>query len=79
MLDIFKISIGIVILALGFPIGSWLAKITNDEMKAGQRWFKVIIIVSLIGAVISLILRNDVLFFVFLFISIVTSRSLSKA
>lgn len=78
MLEIFRISIGILILALGFPIGYYLAKITKEEMKVGQKWFKVIIILSMIGAVISLILRNDVLFFAFLFISIVTSRSLKK-
>ncbi len=69
---------GMIVLLLGFPIGSWLVKITKDELKSGQKWFKLLIIISFIGAVISLILGNDVLLFGFLFIAIVTSRSLKK-
>lgn len=73
-----KYVIGIFILFLGIPIGSLLAKYTKDERKAGQRWFKLIIIISFIGAIVSAILQNDVLFFGFLFIAIVTSKSLRK-
>jgi len=76
MQQIIKILIGISFLALGFPVGDFLANKTKDELKLGQKWFKIIIIVSLIGGLMSLILRNDSLFFSFLFIAIVTSRSL---
>ncbi len=76
MEQIIKILIGIGILLLGIPIGSYLAKITKEELKKGQKWFKLIVIISLIGAVVSLFLTNDVLLFSFLFIAIVTSRSL---
>ncbi len=78
MQQIYLWIIGILILALGFPIGSWLAKITKDELKSGQKWFRLLIIISSIGAIVSLILGNDVLLFGFLFIAIVTSRSLKK-
>ena len=78
MQDIFRIFIGISVLLLGVPIGSYLAKSTKEELKQGQKWFKLIIIFSFIGSVISLILKNDILFFSFLFIIIVTSRSLRK-
>lgn len=78
MNELINIIIGIVVLILGIPIGSLLAKYTKDELKSGQRWFKLLIIISLIGAVISAVLQNDVLFFGFLFIAIVTSRSLIK-
>jgi len=78
MQEIIKFSIGILVLILGFPIGSYLAKKTKEELKSGQRWFRLIIIVCLIGAIINLFFRNDVLLFTFLFIVIVVSRSLKK-
>ncbi len=73
-----KLAIGIFVLLLGFPIGSYLAKITKEELKSGQKWFKLIIFINLIGAFISSIFRNDVLLFSFSFIAIVVSRSLKK-
>jgi formate hydrogenlyase subunit 3/multisubunit Na+/H+ antiporter MnhD subunit len=76
MQEITKIIIGIAILLLGIPVGSYLAEKTKDELKAGQKWFKLIIIISLACSVISLIAGNDFLFFSFLFIAMVTSRSL---
>ncbi len=78
MIEIIKLIIGIFVLILAFPLGSYLAKITKEELKQGQKWFKLIILVSLIGIIASLILKNDILFFSFLFIIIVTSRSLKK-
>lgn len=73
-----EIIIGILILVLGIPIGNYLAKQTEEELKSGQRWFKRIILLSLMGAIIGLIIRNDILIFSFAFIAIVTSRSLKK-
>ena len=78
MQDIFRIFIGILVLVLAFPIGSSLSKSTKEELKQGQKWFKLIIIFSFLGSIVSLILKNDILFFSFLFIVIVTSRSLRK-
>lgn len=78
MQEILKIAIGIAVLLLGIPIGSALAKRTKEELKAGQIWFKIIISVSIVGSIISLIVGNDYLFFSFLFIAMVTSRSLTK-
>jgi len=78
MEEILKILISIAFLAFGIPIGNYLAKLTKEELKSGQIWFKRIIIISLIGSAISLILKNDSLLFSFLFISVVTSRSLKK-
>jgi len=73
-----NLLIGVVILLLGFPIGNYLAKITKEELKVGQKWFKLIVIISILCAIVSLIILNDVLLFAFLFITIVTSRSLIK-
>jgi len=73
-----KLLIGILILLAGFPIGNYLAKNTKSELKSGQGWFKLIIIVSLIGGFIGLIIGNDVLMFSLFFVGIVTSRSLRR-
>jgi biotin transporter BioY len=63
---------------LGFPIGNALANITKEEIKPGRKWFKILIVLSLIGAIIFLILGRDDLLFAFLFIAIITSRSLKR-
>lgn len=78
MIEIVRFAIAILVLALGIPIGNYLAKETKDELKPGRNWFKLLILLSLIGAVLSLVFRNDALLFTFLFIAIVTSRSLRK-
>lgn len=78
MPEIITLFIGIIILILGFPIGLILAQLTKEELFQGKLWFGLIIIVGFIGAVVSLILKNDVLLFSFLFISIVTSMSLKR-
>ena len=75
MQEVLKIIIGIVILALGFPIGDVLAKNTKEELNDGRKWFMVLILVSFVGAILSLTFRVDALLFTFLFIIIVTSRS----
>jgi len=76
MNEIVKIIIGTAIVILGFPLGSLLKSKTKDELKKGQVWFRAIILLSFAGAIISIILRNDALFFTFLFISAVTSKSI---
>lgn len=76
MKDLIKILIGIVVLFLGVFIGNLLAKFTKEELKTGQGWFRLIIILSLVGGVVGLIIGNDILMFTMFFIAIVTSRSL---
>ena len=78
MQQIIQILIGMGILALGIPIGNYLARATKEELKSGQKWFKLIIITSLIGGIIGLIIGNDILLFSFFFIAVVTSRCLRK-
>ncbi|MCW8965629.1 MAG: hypothetical protein OQK82_02940 [Candidatus Pacearchaeota archaeon] len=67
-----------IILVLGIPIGNLLAKYTKEELKKGQKWFKLMLLISLIGGFIGLIIGNDILMFTLFFIAIVTSRSLKK-
>ena len=77
MFDI-NILIGILVLFLGIPLGNYLTKITSEELKQGKKWFKLIMLTSALGTIVSLIMGNDPLLFTFLFILIVTSRSLRK-
>jgi len=76
MQEIVKLIIGCLVLVIGYFIGIILARQTKDELKSGQKWFKLIIFISLIGGLIGLIIRNDVIMFGFFFIAVVTSRSL---
>ena len=78
MQEILKFIIGIGALILGFPIGILLARITKEELREIQIWVRLIILLSFVGAIVSLIVQNDVLLFTFLFFAIVTSMSLKK-
>jgi hypothetical protein len=78
MQEIIILLIGIVVLALGIPIGDFLAKITKEELKKGRQWFKLIVYVALFIGLIGLFLQNDSIMFSFFFIAIVTSRSLKR-
>ena len=78
MEEILKILIGIGVLILGIPIGNILAKNTHEELKDGRKWFLLLIGICFIGSILNLIFSNDALFFTFLFIAIVTSRSFVK-
>ena len=78
MKEVFRILIGIGVLAVGFPIGIFLAKKTKEELRKGQKWFRLIILICLIGGVVSLIVGNDVLMFSLFFIAIVTSACLRR-
>ncbi len=68
--------IGILILLLGIPIGDLLAKYTKEELKQGRKWFKILIAVSLFFSIVGIFMKNDFIIFSFLFIAIVSSRSL---
>ena len=76
MQELVKLSIGIIFLILGIPIGDYLKKLTEDEQKDGQKWFRIFIAISVAIGFYGLIIGNDWLLFTLFFIAIVTSRSL---
>lgn len=75
MNEYIKIVIGTLFLIFGWFGGKVLAKVTEEELESGKKWFILLIYAGFIGSIISLFFRNDVLMFTFLFISIVTYRS----
>lgn len=76
MKEIFKLLIGTVFLALGIPVGELLKKMTLDEQRDGQKWFRMLVTISLLIGLYGLIIQVDWILFTFFFIAIVTSRSL---
>ncbi len=78
MNEVVKLILGVFVLILGIPVGNMLASNTPEELKDGRKWFYLIILVCFIGAIVSLIIGNDALLFTFLFIAIVTSRSIKR-
>lgn len=77
-MEILKILIGGLVLIMGYFIGGILAKTTKEELKTGQKYFKIIIWSSLLGGFFGAIISDDVLMFSFFFIAIITSRSLIR-
>ena len=75
-MEIYLLILSLAILLLGIPIGNFLAKVTKEELNPGKKYFKILILISGLGAIVSLIFQKDSLLFTFLFIIIVTSRSL---
>ncbi|HIH52550.1 MAG TPA: hypothetical protein HA284_03385 [Nanoarchaeota archaeon] len=53
-----------------------MKKLTEDEQKDGQKWFRILIAISVAIGFYGLIIGNDWLLFTLFFIAIVTSRSL---
>jgi len=78
MLEAIKLIIGIGVLILGFPLGSLIAYWTKEELKSAQKYFRILVLVGLIGGLVGLIVGNDILLFTMFFIAIVASRSLVR-
>ena len=78
MNEIAGFLLAVLVLVLGIPIGNYLSRRTEEELKPGRKWFKRIVLLCLGGMLISLIFMDDTLLFTFAFIAIVTSRSLRK-
>jgi len=76
MVDVIKQLAAVLILVLAFPLGTLLASRTTEELKEGQKWFKAIFFVSLFMGLFSIFLENEFLVFSFLFIAIISSRSI---
>lgn len=76
MEEVVKLVVGIIFLALAWPVGNWLASSTKEELKSAQRWINLIVYLGLLGGFVGMLLRKDVWMFTGFFISIVASRSL---
>lgn len=66
------------VVLLGFPIGIILAKLTKEELKAGKKWFKILVFLAAITSIFGLFTQNDPLLFSSLFFMAVTSKSILR-
>ncbi|MBU1136627.1 MAG: hypothetical protein ABIG37_02990 [Nanoarchaeota archaeon] len=73
-----KTILSLIILALAFPIGYLLARLTREELVSGRIWFKLIVFISSISAIIFLF-YNLAVSLTLVFISIVSLISLIKS
>lgn len=54
-----SLTLIIVIALLGYPIGLLIARLTKEELQAGKRWFKLLIIISAIAIATSILFATD--------------------
>ncbi|NCN86277.1 hypothetical protein GW932_00430 [archaeon] len=78
MEEVIKILIGVLVLALGFPLGEFLKRLTLDEQVIGRKYFIILTYIGLSVGLLGLLFNRDWIMFTFFFIAIVTSRSLKK-
>lgn len=71
--------IEIIILLLAIPLGLLLTRIANDELKDGRIWFKILIVLCLIGGILFLLIRKSIIGLTLFFILIVTLVSYLKS
>lgn len=78
MQEVIKIILGLLSLVLAVFIGNILAKHTKEELKDGKKWFKAILWISFVLALIGIFFMVWSVVFTFLFIFIITMRSIRK-
>lgn len=58
-MDTLQIILLIAIAFSGYPIGRFIASKTQEELQAGAKWFKLIMLACAIGIIISLFLARE--------------------
>ena len=68
----------VLILLTAVPAGLLVAWLTKEELRAGKKWFKMIIALSLAGSVVFLVLENEAVTLTLVYIAIATGISLGR-
>mgnify|MGYP001584158899 FL=1 len=66
----------IIILLLGIPVGYLIALMARDELKAGRKWFGVLVIASILGAVWFYLIGESVIVWSFGFVGVISAVGL---
>jgi len=69
----------IIILILAIPIGLLIAYLTRDELLEGRKWFKIIMILGVVGMVWFLLTGVSYLAYTFGFVTILAFVSFIKS
>ena len=63
--------IEIILLILAVPVGYLISNMAKDELKSGKKWFRILIIASILGAIGFYLYGNKTIAFTMIFIFIV--------
>ncbi len=68
----------VIVLILAIPIGYLLAWMARDELIIGRKWFRIMMVLSILLSILFLILNNFAIFYTLIFILIVAFISYKK-
>lgn len=84
-MNIIQIVLTVAITLLGYPLGLLISHFTQEELRTGRKWFKLILLISLIFIILALIFfsaESNILMFllsVLVFIFLLALASFIKA
>ena len=68
-----------ILIFVSIPVGYLIAWLARDELIIGRKWFKILMLISVIGIIAAYIFKEKVILFSFLFILIVSFISFRKS
>lgn len=66
-------------LLTAIPVGLLIAWLTKEELRDGQKWFKLVVLLSCVGSVAFLILKNEIVALSLVYMAIVSYMSVRRA
>jgi hypothetical protein len=69
----------ILVLLTSIPAGYLLAWLTIEELKAGKKWFKIMVFGSVLGLIASVFMKSWVIGLAFVYMAVMAGISLIKA
>jgi len=65
-----------ILILLAIPFGLWLRDSASDELKAGKKWFKALVVLGILGTIVFAIIGESAAAVTCLSMSIVAGISL---
>ena len=48
---VIKIILYVIVVLLSIPVGLWIAWLARDELVKGRKWFKIVIVLSIVSGI----------------------------
>jgi formate-dependent nitrite reductase membrane component NrfD len=74
-----KMLLSILVLLTAVPVGLLIAWLAKEELKPGKKWFRIIVLGSVLGLIAGFCLRQYILAWTFAYMAILAGISLIKA
>jgi len=71
--------LSILVLLTSIPAGLLIAWLTKEELKAGKKWFKILVLAGVLGMIIGIFYKNWAVALTFAYMAIVAGLSWKKA